>query len=43
MLIVTHNNAIKNMVHEVLILKDGQIKQEYMNETRVPASELEDL
>ncbi len=43
MLIVTHNNAIKNMVHKVLILKDGQIKQEYMNETRVPASELEDL
>lgn len=43
MLIVTHNNAIKNMVHKVLIVKDGQIKKEYMNETRVPAAELEDL
>lgn len=43
MLIVTHNNAIKNMVHKVLVLKDGQIKKEYMNETRVPACELEDL
>lgn len=43
MLIVTHNNAIKNMVHKVLIVKDGQIKKEYVNETRVPAAELEDL
>ncbi len=43
MLIVTHNNAIKNMVHKVLIVKDGQIKNEYLNETRIPACELEDL
>lgn len=43
MLIVTHNNAIKNMVHKVLVVKDGQIKEEYMNETRVSAAELEDL
>ena len=43
MLIVTHNNSIKNMVHKVIILKDGQIKKDYMNETRVPAAELEDL
>lgn len=43
MLIVTHNNAIKNMVHKVLIVKDGLIKKEYYNETRVPAAELEDL
>lgn len=43
MLIVTHNNAIKNMVHKVLIVKDGQIKNEYENDTRVPAAELEDL
>lgn len=27
MLIVTHNNAIKNMVHKVIILKDGLIKR----------------
>ena len=43
MLIVTHNNSIKNMVHKVIILKDGLIKQDYENETRVPAAELEDL
>lgn len=43
MLIVTHNNAIKNMVHKVLIVKDGLIKKEYYNETRVSAAELEDL
>lgn len=43
MLIVTHNHAITNMVHKVLIVKDGQIIKEYRNETRVPAAELEDL
>ncbi|MCM1523631.1 MAG: ABC transporter ATP-binding protein [Ruminococcus sp.] len=43
MLIVTHNNSIKNMVHKVLIVKDGLIKKDYMNETRVPAAQLEDL
>ena len=34
MLIVTHNNAIKNMVHKVIIVKDGLIKKDYLNETR---------
>ena len=43
MLIVTHNNSIKNMVHKVIIIKDGLIKKDYENETRVPAAELEDL
>jgi putative ABC transport system ATP-binding protein len=43
MLIVTHNNSIKNMVHKVIYLKDGLITKDYENETRVPASELEDL
>ncbi len=43
MLIVTHNNSIKNMVHKVIFLKDGLVKKEYFNETRIPASELEDL
>lgn len=43
MLIVTHNNSIKNMVHKVILIKDGQIKKEYENEKRVPAAELEDL
>lgn len=43
MLIVTHNNAIKCMVHKVIIIKDGLIKKDYENEVRVPAAELEDL
>ena len=43
MLIVTHNNSIKQMVHKVIIIKDGLIHKEYENETRVPAAELEDL
>ena len=43
MLIVTHNNAIKNMVHKVIIVKDGLIKKDYLNEIRIPAAELEDL
>lgn len=43
MLIVTHNNSIKNMVDQVIFLKDGQIKENYRNEQKVPAAELEDL
>lgn len=43
MLIVTHNNAIKNMVHKVIIVKDGLITKDYINETRVAAADLEDL
>lgn len=43
MLIVTHNNAIKDMVHKVLIVKDGLITKDYENHTKVPAAKLEDL
>ena len=43
MLIVTHNNSIKNMVHKVLLMKDGLIHNSYENEVRVSARELEDL
>lgn len=43
MVIVTHNNSIKNMVHKVIFLKDGLVKNEYINENRVSADELEDL
>lgn len=43
MLIVTHNNSIKDMVHKVVYIKDGLIKKDYLNKTRVSASELEDL
>ena len=38
MLIVTHNNAIKNMVHQVVLLKGGQIHKNYRNEVRTPAT-----
>ena len=41
MLIVTHNTAIKSMVHKVIQIKDGEITKDYANETRVPAAELE--
>ncbi len=43
MLIVTHNNAIKNMMHKVLVVKDGLIISDYENEIRIPAAELEEL
>lgn len=43
MLIVTHNNSIKNMVHRVIRIKDGLISEEYLNQTRVPAAKLQDL
>lgn len=43
MLIVTHNNSIKNMVHKVIHIRDGHIHREYDNETRIPPALLEDL
>lgn len=43
MLIVTHNNSIKNMVHKTILIKDGQISREYENTQRIPAAQLEDL
>ena len=43
MLIVTHNNAIKNMAHKFIFLKDGNIVEDYENENRISAADLEDL
>ncbi|MEE1109196.1 MAG: ABC transporter ATP-binding protein [Lachnospiraceae bacterium] len=43
MLIVTHNNAIRQMVHQVIEIRDGRIMKNYENEVRKPASELEDI
>lgn len=43
MLIVTHNNAIKDMVHKVLVIRDGTVLQDYRNSVRVPAADLEGL
>ena len=43
MLMVTHNNSIKDMVHKVIRIKDGRISKEYRNENRIPAARIEDL
>ena len=43
MLIVTHNNAIRRMVHQVIEIRDGLISKEYINEVLVPAADLEDI
>lgn len=41
MLIVTHNTAIKDMVHRVIKIKDGEISKDYANEALIPAAALE--
>jgi len=43
MLVVTHNNAIKDMADRVVIVSDGLISKNYANDHRVAASELEGL
>ena len=40
-IIVTHNDAIKNMANRVLKLRDGQIVKNYVNETTISAKDLE--
>ncbi len=40
-IIVTHNDAIKNMADQVIQLRDGQIRKLYFNEGKIPSSELE--
>ena len=40
MLIVTHNTAIKDMVHRVIQIKDGKISNEYVNDSLISANEL---
>lgn len=40
-IIVTHNNAIKNMADKVIKLKDGKVRDYYKNENKTPASELD--
>lgn len=41
MLIVTHNTAIKDMVHRVIKIKDGQISKDYTNDRLISAKQLE--
>lgn len=38
---VTHNDAIKQMADRVITLRDGMIRKNYVNETKVPASDLD--
>ena len=38
---VTHNDAIKDMADRVVKLRDGMIRKNYTNEQKVPAMELE--
>lgn len=40
-IMVTHNDAIKNMADRVVKLKDGQISKSYLNEIKIPATELD--
>ena len=40
-IIVTHNDAIKNMADRVIKLRDGQIRKDYTNEVKIPAQELD--
>lgn len=38
---VTHNDAIKNMADRVIKLRDGAIRKDYRNETKIPAQDLD--
>jgi putative ABC transport system ATP-binding protein len=40
-IIVTHNDAIKNMADRIITLRDGSIRKNYKNEHKLPAAELE--
>lgn len=40
-IMVTHNDAIKNMADRVVKLRDGMIRKNYTNDKKIPAAELE--
>lgn len=40
-IIVTHNDAIKNMADRVITLRDGEIRKNYKNVNKISAKELE--
>lgn len=40
-IMVTHNDAIKNMANRVIKLRDGAVHKNYVNESVIPAAELE--
>jgi len=40
-IMVTHNDAIKNMADRVITLRDGKVRKNYKNETKIAAADLE--
>ncbi|MCM1245041.1 MAG: ABC transporter ATP-binding protein [Roseburia sp.] len=40
-IMVTHNDAIRNMADRVIRLRDGQIRKDYRNETKIKAADLD--
>lgn len=40
-IMVTHNDAIKNMADRVFTLRDGEISKNYVNENKISAADLE--
>ena len=40
-IMVTHNDAIKNMADRVFTLRDGEIRKNYINENKISAADLE--
>lgn len=40
-IMVTHNDAIKNMADRIIKLKDGMIRKNYINEEKINASDLD--
>lgn len=40
-IMVTHNDAIKNMADRIIKLKDGEIRKNYLNSNKLTADELE--
>jgi len=40
-IMVTHNDAIKQMAYRVVKLRDGMIRKNYLNETKLTAAELD--
>ena len=40
-IMVTHNDAIKDMADRVVKLRDGMIRRNYQNEQKIPAADLE--
>lgn len=40
-IMVTHNDAIKNMADRIFILRDGEIRKNYVNDNKISAAELE--